>query len=67
MRACFCIGPKNGEPYCHCQMAAMRDEEHELHRLRRENRRLRDAAGSRRITDAGGIDCTMRASDRIGP
>jgi hypothetical protein len=22
-RACFCIGPQNGEPYCPCQMRSL--------------------------------------------
>lgn len=35
--------------------------------MRKALQRLIDARRSREITDRGGIDCTVRPSDRIGP
>lgn len=81
MRACFCTGPRNGEPLCPCRMrnVTVRNgryvREDDLgpvpeppdDRVRDLIQRARDARASRRITDRGGIDGTVRRSDRIGP
>ncbi len=29
-RACFCVGPQNGEPLCPCGMRAKHSEEHKF-------------------------------------
>lgn len=51
-----------GDDRCNCQARPKPTLLEEFLALQR-----RDLAASRKITDAGGIDCTMRRSDRIGP
>lgn len=41
-RACFCVGPQNGDPVCPCQMPAYLQRQAERQAWEREQERIRE-------------------------